>query len=77
MIDETYLAEQEAVLGHDDFRREFGAEFIAGGASFIEHSSSPERSTTLRALRLGSRAVDEDPRGASLVRPSLRHRATS
>ena len=38
MIDADYLAGQEAVLGYDDFRREFGAEFLAGGASFIEAS---------------------------------------
>jgi hypothetical protein len=36
MVDADYLAAQEAALGSDDFRREFGAEFIAGGASFIE-----------------------------------------
>ena len=41
-VDKTYLEEQEAVLGHDDFRREFGAEFIAGGASFIENSAIRE-----------------------------------
>ena len=36
MIDGDYLAAQEAALGYDDFRREFGAEFLAGGMSFIE-----------------------------------------
>ena len=30
------------MLGHDDFRREFGAEFIAGGATFIENSAIRE-----------------------------------
>jgi hypothetical protein len=38
LIDADYLAAQEAALGTDDFRREFGAEFIAGGAAFIEGS---------------------------------------
>lgn len=38
-VGKTFLEEQEAVLGHDDFRREYGAEFIAGGASFIENSA--------------------------------------
>jgi hypothetical protein len=38
MIDAVYLDGQEAALGYDDFRREFGAEFIAGGASFLEHA---------------------------------------
>ncbi len=41
-VDKTYLEEQEAVLGHDDFMREFGAEFIAGGASYIENSAIRE-----------------------------------
>jgi len=41
-VDKIYLEEQEAVLGHDDYRREFEAEFIAGGASFIEHSAIRE-----------------------------------
>lgn len=36
MVDGDYLAAQEAALGFDDFRREFGAEFVAGGSSFIE-----------------------------------------
>ncbi len=30
------------MLGHDDYRREFEAEFIAGGASFIENSAIRE-----------------------------------
>jgi hypothetical protein len=38
LIDRDYLAAEEVALGHDDFRREFGAEFLAGGASFIEAS---------------------------------------
>jgi hypothetical protein len=38
LIAADYLAAQEAALGFDDFRREFGAEFIAGGASFFEES---------------------------------------
>jgi len=41
-VDQTYLEEQEAMLGHDDYRREFEAEFIAGGASFIENSAIRE-----------------------------------
>jgi hypothetical protein len=36
MIDAGYLAGQETALGGDDFRREFGAEFLLGGAAFIE-----------------------------------------
>jgi hypothetical protein len=35
-VDADYLHAQEVALGADDFRREFGAEFIAGGASFID-----------------------------------------
>jgi len=35
MVDEDYLTAQEIALGSDDFRREFGTEFIAGGAAFM------------------------------------------
>jgi hypothetical protein len=38
LIDSEYLVAQEAALGYDDFRREFEAEFVAGGASFIEQT---------------------------------------
>ena len=36
LIDGAYLQAQEAALGHDDFRREFGAEFTGGGAAFLD-----------------------------------------
>jgi hypothetical protein len=36
MIDADFLAAEEAALGPDDFRREFGAEFIAGGGAFFD-----------------------------------------
>src|SRR5436309_9488936 len=36
MIDPEFLAAEEAALGPDDFRREFGAEFIAGGGQFFD-----------------------------------------
>src|SRR5207245_1446798 len=39
MIDAEYLVAQEVALGADDYRREFGAEFVAGGVAFID----PER----------------------------------
>jgi hypothetical protein len=35
-VDREWLAQQEAALGADDYRREFGAEFIAGGAGFFD-----------------------------------------
>jgi hypothetical protein len=38
-VDRAWLAQQEAALGPDDFRREFGAEFVAGGAGFFEPES--------------------------------------
>jgi len=36
LIDREFLRGQEAALGSDDYRREYGAEFLAGGASFLE-----------------------------------------
>jgi phage terminase large subunit-like protein len=36
MLSAEYLAAQEAALGDEDYRREFLAEFTAGGATFIE-----------------------------------------
>ena len=36
MIDADFLAAEEAALGPDNFRREFGAEFIAGGGAFFD-----------------------------------------
>jgi phage terminase large subunit-like protein len=38
-VDEAYLEAQRVALGTDDFAREFGAEFVSGGASFIEESA--------------------------------------
>jgi phage terminase large subunit-like protein len=38
LVDPTFLEGQEVALGEDDYAREFGAEFIAGGASFLEAS---------------------------------------
>lgn len=35
-VDRQWLAQQEAALGPDDFKREYGAEFIAGGAGFFD-----------------------------------------
>jgi phage terminase large subunit-like protein len=39
MVDASYLTAQEIALGADDYRREFGAEFIAGGSAFLEDSA--------------------------------------
>jgi hypothetical protein len=36
LIDASYLAAQEAALGSDDYRREFGAQFVGGGSSFMD-----------------------------------------
>ncbi len=36
LVDQDFLAAEEAALGPDDFRREFGAEFIAGGGAFFD-----------------------------------------
>ncbi len=36
-IDEEFLRAQEVALGPDDFRREYLAEFLSGGAAFIEN----------------------------------------
>jgi hypothetical protein len=36
LLDRAFLEGQRIVLGDEDFRREYGAEFVAGGSSFIE-----------------------------------------
>jgi hypothetical protein len=38
-VDRGWLAQQELALGPDDFKREYGAEFVAGGASFFAPES--------------------------------------
>jgi hypothetical protein len=47
-VSAEFLAGQEVALGSDDFRREYEAEFLAGGASFIE----PDRLRDVIADRL-------------------------
>ena len=57
MIDAAYLAAQEAALGYDDFRREFGAEFVAGGASFLEAERLREVVAPIGSSWVSRRAV--------------------